>query len=139
LKVLQLRTPTPDTEHKFENSFNSALDHYKLLLSQVKAGSPPNVPDDNFDTGDLTPPGMYFMNDDVHAKLIEALAKQNFSSMTPELHAELQRFYANPNAPYATRRKPKEWAKLQLVLQQFKNAPAPQVTADASSLSLSDE
>jgi len=139
LKVLQLRTPTPDTEHKFENSFNAALDHYKLLLVQVKAGSPPNVPDDNFDTGDETPPGAYFMNDDVHAELIEALARQNFAGMTPDLYAELQRFYSNPNAPYATRRKPREWAKLQVALQQFRNTPPPQVTADAQAPWLSDD
>jgi hypothetical protein len=29
------------------------------------------------------------MNDDVHAELIEKLAKQNFSGITPDLRAEL--------------------------------------------------
>lgn len=132
LKVLQLRTPTPDTEHKFELSFNAALDRYKSLLAQVKAGSAPDVPDDNFDTGDATPPGVYFMNDDVHAELLEALAKQNFAGMTPDLRAVLLQFYSDPDAPYATRRKPKEWTKLQTALQQLKNAPPPQVTAEAA-------
>jgi len=132
LKVLELRTPTPDTEHKFELSFNAALDRYKSLLAQVKAGSAPEVPDDNFDTGDATPPGVYFMNDNVHAELLEALAKQNFAGMTPDLRAVLLQFYSDPDAPYATRRKPKEWTKLQTALQQLKNAPPPQVTAEAA-------
>ena len=67
------------------------------------------------------PPGKYFMNDDVRARLVEALAKQNFAGMTPGLQADLLRFYSDPNAPYATRRKPKEWAKLQAALQQLKS------------------
>src|SRR6202166_2467066 len=35
LKVLQLRTPTPETERMFESSFNTTLDRYRQLLSQV--------------------------------------------------------------------------------------------------------
>ena len=119
LKVLQLHTPTPQTEHLFEASFNDALDRYKSLVNQARAGTP-EVPNDNFDTGTQTPPGKYFMNDDVHAKLVEALAKQNFAGMTPALQTDLLQFYSDPNAPYATRRKPKEWAKLQTALEQLK-------------------
>jgi Zinc dependent phospholipase C len=131
LKVLQLRTPTPETERKFEASFNAALDRYKLLLTQTRTGAP-DIPNDNFDTGTVTPPGVYFMNDDVHAELIEKLAKQNFAGITPDLRAELLQYYSDPNAPNATKRKPKDWAKLQDALQQLKSAPPPQVTAEGS-------
>jgi hypothetical protein len=34
---------------------------------------------DNFDTGGITGPGKYRMNDEAHAKLLDELAKQNFS------------------------------------------------------------
>jgi hypothetical protein len=131
LKVLQLRTPTPQTERMFEASFNAALDRYKVLLEQAKARTTPDVPNDNFDTGAVTPPGVYYMNDDVHAKLLQALAKQNFVGITPELRADLLQFYSDPNAPYATRRKPKDWTKLQVALQQLKNTPPAPVTAEA--------
>src|SRR5215470_4724504 len=124
LRVLQLRTPTPVTENKFEDSFNHALDRYKSGLRQVRDGQSPDIPNDNFDTGKPDPPGVYFMNDDVHAQLVEELAKTNFKSMTPALRAELTQFYSDPNAPYATKRKPKEWAKLQAALQILKSAPA---------------
>ena len=129
LKVLQLRTPTPATETKFEDSFNHALDRYKAGLRQVRDGHTPDIPNDNFDTGKPDPPGVYFMNDDVHAQLVEELAKTNFKSMTPALRAELMQFYSDPNAPYATRRKPKEWAKLQAALLLLKQAPASPVEA----------
>ena len=133
LKVLQLRTPTPETEHKFEASFNDALDGYKLLLQQASAGAP-EVPNDNFDTGEPAAPGQYFMNDDVRARLVEALAKQNFAGVTPELRAELLQFYSDPNAPYATRRKPKEWTKLQVALQQLKSSQPAPITAQTEPL-----
>jgi len=131
LKVLKLRTPTPETEHKFEASFNAALDRYKLLLTQTRTGTP-DIPNDNFDTGGVTPPGVYFMNDDVHAELIEKLAKQNFAGITPDLRAELLQYYSDPNAPNATKRKPKDWTKVQVALQQLKNTPATPETAEAS-------
>jgi zinc dependent phospholipase C len=129
LKVLQLRTPTPATETKFEDSFNHALDRYKAALREVRDGQPPDVPNDNFDTGKPDPPGVYFMNDDVHAQLVEELAKTNFKGMSPALRAELTQFYSDPNAPYATKRKPKEWAKLQAALLLLKQAPASPVEA----------
>jgi hypothetical protein len=80
------------------------------------------VPNKNFDTGTNTPAGEYFMNDDVRAKLLEELAKQNFAGAGPELRADLLQFYSNPNAPYATKKKPKQWAKLLAALQQLKTA-----------------
>jgi hypothetical protein len=124
LRVLQLRTPTPATETKFEDSFNHALDRYRIGLRAVREGHAPDVPNDNFDTGKPDPPGVYFMNDDVHAQLVEELAKSNFKEMSPALRAELTQFYSDPNAPYATKRKPKEWAKLQAALHMLKAAPA---------------
>ncbi len=126
LKVLQLRTPTPQTEHMFEMSFNEAFDQYQLLIQQARAGVP-DLPNDNFDTGTKTPAGEYSMNDDVHAKLLEELAKQNFVGITPEIRAELLDFYANPNGPNGTKRKAKQWAKVLAAVQQLKNSSAPSV------------
>jgi hypothetical protein len=90
----------------FEASFNATLDRYRKLLGQVGSGQP-DVPNDNFDIGEATGPGKYRLNDETHAKLLDALAKQNFTSASPEVRAELLEFYGHPAAPYATRRKPK--------------------------------
>ena len=130
LKVLKLRTPTPQTERMFEASFNAALDRYKILLGQQRIGQPA-IPNDNFDTGEVTGPGKYFMNDNVHAKLLDALAKQNFAGASPEVRAELLEFYADPNAPYATKRKPKEWTKVETQLKQLKSFTSAPVIAEA--------
>jgi hypothetical protein len=78
LKVLQLRTPTPETERMFEaTSFNASLDRYRKLLGQVDTGQQ-DLPNDNFETGEITWPGKYRLNDEMHAKVLDALAKQTF-------------------------------------------------------------
>jgi len=46
--------------------------------------------------------------------------------MSPDLRAELLDFFADPNTPYATKRKPKEWSKVEAELQRLKStAPRP--------------
>jgi hypothetical protein len=128
LRVLQLRTPTPQTERMFEASFNAAVDRYQENLRQVDADRL-QLANDNFDVGEITPPGVYGMNDDTHAKLLDRLAAQKFAGTTPEIRAELLSFYGDPNAPYATKRKRKEWSKVEVQLQQLKTAAAAPATA----------
>ncbi len=131
LKVLQLRTPTPQTERMFEASFNATLDRYRQLLNQGSSRQL-TLPNDNFDTGEITGPGQYRLNDETHAKLLDALAQQNFGGASPELRAELLTFYGSPDAPYATKRNRKAWAKVQIQVEQLKKA-TPVVARDATS------
>lgn len=121
LKVLQLKTPTPQTERMFEASFNATLDRYRGMLNQVANGQL-QLPNDNFDTGDATAPGKYRMNDQAHAELLDRLAKQNFSGASPEMRAELLEFFGNSGDPDSIKRKPKEWAKVQAEIDQLKKA-----------------
>ncbi len=131
LKVLQLKTPTPETERLFEASFNAALDRYRKLLGQVAAGHL-ELPNENFDTGAISGPGKYRLNDEVHARLLDELAKQKFNGVSPEVRAELVDFFGHPDAPYAMKRKPKDWAKVQAQVEQLqKSAPAAVAAADS--------
>jgi hypothetical protein len=130
LRVLQLRTPTPETERMFEASFNATLDRYCKLLKEQGDGTL-KLPNDNFDVGEPTPPGQYRLNDETHAKLLDRLAKQNFADIRPELRAELLDFFADPNAPYTIKRKPKEWNKVEAELQQLKSTTPQPVSAEA--------
>src|ERR1017187_5994314 len=130
LRVLQLKTPTPAAEKLFQASFNTTLDRYRQLLTQVGTGQP-DLPNENFDTGAITGPGIYRLNDETHAKLLEALAKESFSGTSLEVRAELLEFFGHPDAPYATKRKPKDWAKVQAELEQLKKAAPPVVPTAA--------
>lgn len=53
LRVLQLKTPTPAAEKLFQSSFNTTLDRYRQLLTQVGTGQL-DLPNENFDTGAIT-------------------------------------------------------------------------------------
>jgi hypothetical protein len=131
LRVLQLKTPTPAAEQLFEASFNDSLDRYRKLLGQAGAGQP-DLPNDNFDTGEISGPGKYQLTDETQAKLLDALAKQKFNGVSPEIRAELLEFLGHADAPYAMKRKPKDWAKVQAELEGLKNAVPPAVAASAN-------
>ena len=122
LRVLQFRTPTPQMEKMFEESFNITLDRYRALLSDEAAGHLDLV-NDNFDTGEITGPGKYRMNDEAYAKLLGMLADQKFAGASPAVREELLHFYSDSDAPYATKSNVKAWAKVQEQLEQLKAAP----------------
>jgi hypothetical protein len=128
LKILQFRTPTPLTEHMFEASFNATLSRYHKLLTEAGEGTL-QLENDNFDLGENTGPGKYRMNDEAHAKLLDELAETNFANVTAETKAELLHFYADPDAPYATKRKAKAWVKVHAQLLQLQAAPVAPLTA----------
>ena len=136
LKVLQFRTPTPQTERMFEASFNATMDRYRALLREVREGEL-QLPNDNFDVGEDTGPGKYRMNDDAHAELLDKLAEKNFAGARPELKAELLHFYADTGAAYSTKRNARQWAKVQTQLQHLKltaNADDPSKSSPASAV-----
>ena len=128
LKVLQFRTPTPETEHMFEASFNATLGRYRKLLTETGDGTL-QLENDNFDVGESTGPGKYRLNDEAHATLLDKLAETKFVSVNAEAKAELLHFYADPDAPYTTKRNAKAWAKVQAQLPQLRAAPVVPVAA----------
>jgi hypothetical protein len=121
LKVLAFKTPTPETEQMFERSFNTTLDRYRGLL-KAHGGGELQLPNNNFDIGEATSAGIYFKNDQAHAQLLRWLARKNFAEAPRSVRDELLAFYADPDADYATKRKKKEWAKLQEDLSGLKAA-----------------
>jgi Zinc dependent phospholipase C len=123
LRVLELKTPTPETERLFEAGFNSSLDVYRQFLSQIAAGRAPDLPNKNFDTGSMTAPGEYWLEDKAQATLLDRLAKQNFNGASPEIRAEILEYFGHPEAPYAVKKKAKQWAKVQSQLDELRNAP----------------
>jgi hypothetical protein len=48
------------------------------------------------------------------------------------VRAELLGFYSDPGAPYDTKRRPKEWARVQTQLEELKNLVHPQPVQHAA-------
>jgi hypothetical protein len=123
LKVLQFKTPTPETEHMFEASFNETLDRFRDLLNKERERQKPALTNSNIDLGEVSAPGQYNLNDTAHARLLDKLEQQKFAGVTPELRAELVNFFGATNTPFVTKKDKKLWAKVQADLQELKNAP----------------
>jgi Zinc dependent phospholipase C len=93
LRVFEFRMPTPQAEKLFEESFNTTLGRYRTLLSDEAAGHLELI-NGNFDTGGVTGPGKYRMNDEAHAKLLGMLAERKFAEASPGVREELLHFFS---------------------------------------------
>jgi hypothetical protein len=123
LKALAFRVPTPQTENMFMGSFNTALEHYQQVLAEQRAGHL-ELPNSNFDTGDPTQPGAYFMADQTYAHLLDSLAKDQFKSVSADLRSDILAYYRDSAAPIATKKNAKEWASVTKELEELKSATA---------------
>lgn len=122
LKVLQLRTPTPETERLFEAGFNTSLESYRHMLAQLRDGNL-KLPNANLDIGNKTPPGQYRLNDHAHARLLHELAEQKFQGVTPDIRGEIIDFFAVPGALTDIQKDPKTWERVQSELEQLRHSP----------------
>ena len=120
LRTLTFRTPTPETEKFFEQSFNATLDHYRGYLTELKQG-PIDLPNTNIDVGTETPRGKYHLKDKACEELLEKLAANHFANAPPEIRADLLHFFAEPPGPEDSRLKKKDRGKLEAALQELRS------------------
>ena len=121
LRVLNFRTPTPQTEKLFEQSFNVTLDRYRAFLADLGKGEV-TLRNDNFDVGETTARGQYRLEDNACAQLLDELAKKEFSEASPELRADLLRFFSSSDIPSSDRLSKKAQARLKGDVQALEKA-----------------
>ena len=119
---LAFKIPTPDAEKLFVASFSNALQNYEQLVKQEGNSGSAILVDENFDTGTVTGPGQYPLADQTYAALLDRLQKNNFASVSPGLRSALLAYYADLNAPFATKKDKQQWAKVVRELDQLKGA-----------------
>jgi len=120
--TLSFKTPTPEAERMFIESFNATLTRYRGLLRQARTGRL-NLQNKDFDTGQPTRAGEYKLADESYAKLLAMHSKKNFEEMTPELRQNILAFYGDLNAPIATKKDREEWQKTLRALEKLKATP----------------
>src|SRR5262249_39994382 len=93
-RALGFRTPTPETEKLFMDSFNATLERYRSLLAaeRIRRTQPADV---NLDVGKPTAAGMYKIADDTYAKLVDKLETRGFAGAPRELREDILNFYKN--------------------------------------------
>jgi Zinc dependent phospholipase C len=119
-RALSFRTPTPETEKMFVASFDAALKKYQELLAQKGKTGRIEMVNSNLDTGSVTTPGDYSLADKSYAELLDRLAKNHFQQVAPEIREAILTYYSNLNAPFATKKKKKDWARVLKELDELK-------------------
>jgi hypothetical protein len=139
-KALDFKLPTVQTERMYVTSVDKTVENYTQLLHEAGAGDL-KLTNTDFDTGRLTHAGEYPLTDKTYAHLLDQLASHNFDQVTPELRDNILAFYADPNAPVATKKKPADWQKTMDELERLKSFPIPEKpnTPETSRLDSSDQ
>ena len=91
-RATAFKTPTPETEKLFLDSFTATVDRYRGLLATVETAEV-QLPDKNFDLGEPTEPGMYKLADDAYAALVDHLARHHFEETLPVVRQDILSFY----------------------------------------------
>jgi len=61
--------------------------------------------------------------------LLDNLSDNNFTQTSPELREDILSFYRNPDAPLATKKKKKDWKRVQDELEELKTKAAAKTAA----------
>lgn len=123
LKALDFKAPTPQTEGMFQVSFDRTLHEYRQLLDAVGTGTL-SLSDRDLDTGAPTRPAAYPLADLAYSKLAIALAAKPPQTIDPELRENILSYYRDPDLPFATKKKAKEWKQTLAALDKLKTDAA---------------
>ena len=91
-KPLAFKTPSPEAERLFTESFRTARERYRALLQNVR-GDRIDLRNTDFDTGEPTRRGEYKLADETYAELVDRLKKK--TDVPPGIRADVARFYGS--------------------------------------------
>lgn len=95
---------------------------YRSLLTGARTGKL-NLQNKDFDTGQPTRAGEYKLADETYSRLVRQLATKNFENASPELRRNVLAFYANLDAPIATKKERRDWEETVRALDKLKATP----------------
>lgn len=123
LQDLKFHMPTPEVERIFMHSFDEVVTEYTSLLDQQRAGKL-HLENENFDLGVVAGPGVYKLQDQTYAYWLNELTSENYAGVSPEISQTILAYYKDLNAPFDTKRRPKEWKKVLSQLDGLKQKQA---------------
>ena len=125
LSYLAIKDPNPETEELYVKSLNLSVDLYRRHLEQLRDESTVSLalPNRDLDTGDVVKPGAYRRTDDTYAKLLERITSRPDRAVRPGIKRDILAYYANPNAPIATKKHKREWKRVLAGLEKLKRMP----------------
>ena len=96
LKDLKIKVPGPEAEKIFIQSFDTVQLHFANMLKAMPAKTAcfPNI---DFDTGNATEPGEYFLADQAYIELLLNIKGDNFKHVDDNLKQNIIKFYGGCN------------------------------------------
>jgi hypothetical protein len=124
LSELSIRGPNSSTLERYIESVNRSTASMRDLL--VHLDGTLQLPNRDLDTGDRVKPGGYRLTDATYAKLLHEVTRSTVESVPATVKENLLDYYADPNAPIATKKNHKQWSRVQselTVLRGMKTRP----------------
>ena len=122
LKLVSIKGPTAATEEEYVRSVNRSAEALSAGLGRF--GKPrQGLVNRDLDTGAPVRPGTYVLTDETYATLVDRLTEDPHHSVPPGLKADILNFYADANAPIATKKDPHKWAIVQAGLKTLVTMP----------------
>lgn len=120
--MLAIKIPTAQTEALYVASVDRTVTSYRELLGQLQANPEMNLalPNRDLDTGQRVRPGAYRLTDKTYAKLVERLTANPNTPVPRGLREDILSYYADLNAPIATKKNARAWKKLMAELEELK-------------------
>lgn len=106
--AFSFKTPTPQAENLFLESFKNTTERYRETLEAVRSGRALSLKNTDFDTGKLAQFGEYRLADKTYAQLLDKLSSHKFADVSESLCANITDFYAAPPPPPKKGSKPAE-------------------------------
>jgi Zinc dependent phospholipase C len=121
LRPLRFKTPSPEAERLFSESFRHARARYAAVLNAIDSDGRVDLVNTDFDTGRLSAHREYELADRTYFELLEKLADRRFSGLPRALHANITSYYAKAGHPGGSRGERKRAAKIEKWLAAMKN------------------
>ncbi len=81
------------------------------------------LPNKDLDTGRVVQPGGYSLTDSTYAHLLHLLTRQPAEPIPQGIKEEILAYYADPEAPIATKKNAQQWAQVQADLATLQTMP----------------
>jgi Zinc dependent phospholipase C len=116
LKMLAIKGPTEHTEDLYIKSVNRSIAGLRrVLINYDRIDN--YISNRDLDTGEIIKPGGYRLADETYAKLLAMITKTPTNVIPNQLKHDLIAYYADPQSPISTKKKPEEWAQVQANLK----------------------
>lgn len=117
--MLAIKIPDQKTEDLYMDSVNRAAATYRDLLGKLLQNPQATLelPNRDLDTGQKVRPGGYKLTDKTYAKLVAQLTKDKTIVIPAGVKRDILDYYADPNAPIATKKNARAWKRLQAQLE----------------------